>query len=120
MANITDTATLISNAIKAGLSAGHTAMPTPMRVIGAGGTEVWQVSEGVCGFAWVNVKPGNSRIAKALVAANLARKDSYEGGVTVWVHEFNQSMARKEAYARAFAKVLTDAGIRAYASSRMD
>jgi hypothetical protein len=54
-------------------------------------------------------------VAKALVAAGMARKDGYYGGVTVWISEYNQSMARKEAHARAFAAVLSAAGVRAYA-----
>ncbi len=77
-------------------------------------------ADGVCGFAWVNVKPGNSSFAKWLKKTDKARSDSYYGGVTIWVNEFNQSMQKKEVYAHAFAKVLADAGIKAYASSRMD
>lgn len=80
----------------------------------------YYVEDGVCGFAWVNVKPGNSKLANWLKANGLARSDSYYGGVTVWIGEFNQSMQKKEAYARAFAKVLSDNGVRAYSDSRMD
>jgi hypothetical protein len=78
------------------------------------------VMDGPCGFAWINVKPGNGPMARYLKAEGLARSDSYEGGVCVWVGEFNQSMARKEAYAAAFADVMRAEGIRAYANSRMD
>jgi fermentation-respiration switch protein FrsA (DUF1100 family) len=80
----------------------------------------WVVEGGPCGFAWVNIKPGNCSFANWLKKNKLARSDSYYGGVTVWVSEFGQSMARKEAFAYAFAKVISEAGIRAYASSRMD
>jgi hypothetical protein len=78
------------------------------------------VEDGVCGFAWVNVKPGNSAFANWLKKQGKGRSDSYYGGVTVWVSEFNQSMQKKEVYAEAFSKVLKEAGIKAYASSRMD
>jgi hypothetical protein len=78
------------------------------------------VEDGVCGFAWVNVKPGNSKFANWLKKNELARSDSYYGGVTVWVSAFNQSMQKKEAYARGFAEVLRNAGINAYSQSRMD
>lgn len=78
------------------------------------------VEDGVCGFAWVNVKPGNSKFANWLKKNKLARSDSYYGGVTVWVSAFNQSMQKKEAYASAFSKVLENAGINAYSDSRMD
>ena len=45
---------------------------------------------------------------------------AYPTGLHFWVGLFNQSMTRKEAYASAFAKVLNEAGIQAYADSRMD
>jgi hypothetical protein len=78
------------------------------------------VSEGVCGFAWVNVKPGTSAFAKWLVKNGMARSDSYYGGVCIWIGEYSQSMQRKEAHAYAMAEVFTKHGIRAYGASRMD
>jgi len=77
------------------------------------------VMDGACGFAWVTVKPANSQVGRRLRERKIGDK-GYEGGVTIWVFQFNQSMARKEAYARAYAKVLVDAGITAYVGSRMD
>lgn len=82
--------------------------------------EVYHVADGVCGFAWVNIKPGNSKFANWLKKNKLARADSYYGGVTMWVSEYNQSMQKKQAYASAFAGVLSEAGIKAYSDSRMD
>ena len=78
------------------------------------------VMDGMCGFAWVNVKPGNSRFAKWLRDNGLARKDGYYGGVTVWVSQFGQSSTRKIAYAGAFAAVLREAGYNACARGRLD
>lgn len=80
------------------------------------------VDDGVCGFAWVNIKPANSAFAKWLVANGHARKDSYYGGVTVWISDYNQSMTRKYAHAAAFANVIKESGmkLRVYAESRMD
>lgn len=78
------------------------------------------VEDGVCGFAWISVKPGNSRFANWLKKNKIADKDRYYGGVSIWVSEFNQSMQKKAAYAGAFAKVLRDSGIRATSASRMD
>ena len=119
---------LIAEAHEAGMAAGNAAAPTPM-VVGTPTTplgsdidytkKTYYVADGVCGFAWVTVRPGNSKMAKTLVARGMANK-AYGGGVSVWVHQFNQSMQRKEAYAYAFADVLRNAGIRAYANSRMD
>ena len=80
----------------------------------------WVVPDGPCGFAWVNVKPGNSAFARWLKEKEYARKDSYYGGVTYWIGEFGQSIRKKEEYAYAFANVLRKYDIRAYASSRMD
>ena len=82
--------------------------------------KAWFVEDGVCGFAWCNIKPANGKFAKYLVSIGVARKDSYAGGVCLWVSDYNQSMQRKEAYAFAFARVLQANGIKAHASSRMD
>ena len=121
---------LIKQAEAAGLVAGNAATPVGM-VVGTPTTPlgndidynkpVYNVPEGPCGFAWIDVYPGNSRLANVLKAAGKARKNYGRGGVSVWVREFGQSMARKEAYAGAYAKTLRDAGFdKVYAGSRMD
>lgn len=141
----------------AGHAAARGATPTPM-VVGTprnmaasllGGDDggfdpnepTFYVSEGVCGFAWLNFK-GNRRFLNWLVGrgktafpasdvlserteARLgeARTDTYYKGVSVWVGGYGQSMARKEAYARAFARVVNEAGVEGLTvmpMSRMD
>jgi len=82
--------------------------------------ESWYVEDGVCGFAWINVKPGTSSFAKWLVEKKIASHDSYYGGVTIWVSDFGQSMQKKEAYAHAFSSILNNNEIKSYAMSRMD
>lgn len=77
------------------------------------------VDDGVCGFASVIVKPANCKFAKYLVANRLGYK-SYTGGVAMSVHDFNQSLQKKETYAYAFAKVLAENGINAHVNSRID
>jgi hypothetical protein len=77
------------------------------------------VSGGVCGFAWINIRPGNCP------AANYAKKHlgagkDYYGGTSIWVHEGGQSMERKESYAHAYADVLQKNGIDAHTMSRID
>jgi len=75
-----------------------------------------------CGFAWVNIKPGTSPVAKTLKEMGLARK-SYEGGVDVWNPSklTTQQMDTKMAGAMAFAKVLQERlGVNAVARERMD
>lgn len=90
-------------ALNAGRAAAINATPTPMVVVGGG--QRYFVADGVCGFAWVNVKPGTSRFAKWLVSEKLARK-SYSGGVDIWISDYDQSMQRKEAHAHAMANSL--------------
>lgn len=122
-------AALYAKADAAGRAAAEAAVPAPM-IVGTAKSlfddtidttqPTYYVSEGVCGFAWVNI-PGNTGFARWAKSAGVARPDSYYKGVTFWVSGFGQSMTRKEAYARAFAAVLTENGIaRAYAMSRMD
>ena len=122
-------ATIYSEAHALGIAAGNGCSPTPM-VVGTPTTplgndidyskDTYYVSDGVCGFAWVNIKPARGKFVKYLKDNNIGRKDSYYGGWTVWVSGFGQSMARKEDYARAFAGVLNEYGISANSMSRMD
>lgn len=77
------------------------------------------VSDGVCGFASIVVKPATSSFAKYL-KLNCGARKSYYGGIALSVQAFNQSLQKKEAYAYAFAKVLNEAGLNAYVESRMD
>ena len=79
----------------------------------------YYVEDGVCGFASIIVKPANSAFAKYL-ALNCGARKSYYGGISLSVQAFNQSLQKKEAYAHAFAEVLTAAGIKAHVESRMD
>jgi hypothetical protein len=85
----------------------------------------WVVEGGVCGFAWLSIKPGNSRFANwAKKNIEGCRSDSYEGGVCYWIHDYGQSMTRKESFARAMSKVLRERldnpKVRISARSRMD
>ena len=119
---------LFARAQAAGRKAGETAVPVPMIVGTAKGLSdeidetkpVYNVPDGACGFAWVNVRPGTSRFAKWLKNEGHARSDSYQGGVTIWIGEHGQSVARKEAHAGAMADVLREGGFKAYAYSRLD
>lgn len=82
------------------------------------------VSDGVCGFAWVELKPANNAFCKWLVKKGYASKLSGPG-VSIWVHDYNQSMQKKAAYARAFCQVIKsqaqDLRLKSvYSGSRMD
>lgn len=111
----------------AGQEAAKACTPTPM-VVGSPTTPLgndidyskptYSVNEGVCGFAWVRFK-GNTSFGRWAKKTGRARS-AYGGGLQYWVSQFGQSLERKAAYARAFAKVLNEEEITAYAESRMD
>lgn len=118
---------IYSEADAAGRKAAEAVVPVPMYVVQRAdplndNSPVVKayppVMDGVCGFAWVTVRPGNSGFAKYLKAKGAHK--GYYGGVELWVSGYNQSMTRKEAYAYAFADVCQKYGIKAYAGSRMD
>lgn len=109
-------------AVECGLAAGKAAIPEPMTVVdGFTGRHIETVADGSCGFAWVTVHPGNSSFARWAAKKHGAKK-AYGGGMQVyWVSHFNQSLTRKEAFARAFAQSLRDSlRIEAFSGSRMD
>lgn len=74
-----------------------------------------------CGFAWVHIAPATGPLVKRLKEMNIGAK-GYGGGYHVWnpSGNFTQCMEAKLAGAQAYAKVLSDAGFRAFADSRMD
>ena len=108
---------IIDQAYKAGIEAGKNARPIPMYVIDQG-IPIDRIDDGACGFAWIAF-PGNTSFGKWAKKQGLARSH-YPSGLCVWVSEFGQSVDRKAAFAGAYAKVLKDNGIEAYAGSRLD
>tara|TARA_Y100000590_G_scaffold440004_1_gene564816 strand:+ start:380 stop:763 length:384 start_codon:yes stop_codon:yes gene_type:complete len=119
---------LLERAHLMGMDAGRRVGVTPM-VVGTPtelfGNEIdwdkstYHVSDGVCGFAGVVIKPARGKFVSYLKSLGMGYKHYY-GGWYVSVREFGQSMTRKEAYAEAFAKVLTEEGMSCYVDSRMD
>jgi hypothetical protein len=121
-----DFSVLWNQAVEAGNAAAAALVPVPMTVVNADlsgrplpGAQRYFVADGVCGFAWITVRPGNSPFANWAKKAGVMRP-AYGGGVQHWVSAFDQSMQRKEAFAEAAANVLRTAGVKAYAGSRMD
>lgn len=119
---------LILRARELGLDAGNAARPqtmivgTPTTIFGNDidrSKPVYVVPEGVCGFGWVHIMDGRSRFVNWLKKKKLGRPHHDKGWV-ISCSDFNQSMERKEAYCRAYARVLSEAGIECYADSRMD
>lgn len=113
---------------EAGMAAGKSHTPTPMRVVERANpldrnspivTDYGIETEGLCGFAWVVIRPATSSFARWLKQRGIGRT-GYGGGTHIWVSEFGQSYERKEQYARAYAQVIKDAGLTAYWDSRLD
>jgi hypothetical protein len=118
--HVFDFAALWDKAWSAGVVAARGTVPNPMVVTDAlTGYTYPPILDGACGFAWVKIKPGNSPFANWLKKNGKARP-AYNGGVDIWISDYNQSVARKEAHAGAMAKVFQDAGINAFADSRLD
>lgn len=132
---------IIKEAEAAGTAASSACVPVPMTVeYGAPGEprKLDYVTEGLCGFAWVNVSYKNSRnrlfinklkkLNKCETPENremlrgepFTYSKSYSGGFDMWVSLMTQSVARKEAFAEAYAAVLESYGVSAYACSRLD
>jgi hypothetical protein len=117
----------IVEASQAGVAAVAALQVTPMVVAqhenpmddGSPVTKSYFVADGPCGFAWVTVMPANCSFA-IWAKKTQGWTPAYGGGLQMWVHAYNQSMQRKEAYAYAYAAVLSSHGIHAYAGSRMD
>jgi hypothetical protein len=104
---------LVEEAHAAGKAAAKACVPVPMRV----GYSV--IEGGACGFANVTVLPGTSSFARWWKVW----ADTYKpvgGGVAIWIHAYGQSVARKGAYARAYAYVLRAGGICAIGNSYLD
>jgi hypothetical protein len=109
----------------AGHAAAEACRPRPMVVVSVDvfdrplpGAEPEVVEDGLCGFAWIHMK-GNIPFARWAREQKLGHK-GYPSGYDVWVRGYGQSVARKEAFAKAAAKVLNAHGINCYANSRLD
>lgn len=115
----TELRALLIKAEEAGRAAGFSVSPIPMTVVDpATGHQYAPVADGMCGFAWVTID-GRGPLADYAKRTGQWTK-GYPKGLSRYVHEFNQSVTRKEAFAYAFAKVLTEAGFKAYSASRLD
>jgi hypothetical protein len=82
------------------------------------------VPTGVCGFAWVVVRPGTGSFARW--ARKTRRGDTAYGGGTALKARPNlsgvsvQSLELNRSYCAAFAQILGDAGVPAHMESRID
>lgn len=131
---------IITKAEAAGLAACRACVPVPMVVstdpmFSAAKPKFDYVTEGPCGFAWIKFyaksavnkeflkeikKAGYCEVPGDRRPSTSAFSKAYGGGYDRWVFDGGQSIARKEAYAEAYAKVLQSYGIECDAQSRMD
>lgn len=130
---------IFNKALNAGREAMDDCTPTPMiveqhaNVLNDNSPVIksWVANGGVCGFCWINFKANTTENRKFLAGlkkaglvgdenGNAVWNKSYTGGFQYWVSDGGQSLQRKEAFGRAFNKVLTDNGITSYVGSRMD
>lgn len=110
---------LWAEASAAGYAAGDHMTPRPMLVSDSTGRPIEHVDEGLCGFAWLNVRGANKGFGHWLLKTGRARR-GYYGGAEVWIHAHNQSYERKLKHAQTMAHILKEAGIEASASGRLD
>ena len=110
---------LWEQASAAGYAAGDHMMPRPMMVVDDSKERAWIVNDGLCGFAWVNVKGANKGFGRWLIQTGRARR-AYYGGAEVWISAHNQSYERKLKHAQVMAYVLKENGVECYASGRLD
>jgi hypothetical protein len=83
--------------------------------------KMWHEPEGVCGFAWVRVRPATCSFAKWLKKTGKVSGRAYHGGVDIWISSHNQSYERKIAHASAMANVLREKlGVDCRADGRLD
>jgi hypothetical protein len=136
-----DAIQLFENAYFNGVVCGETTLPRPMVVTARCPDEPpkkYFVEGGVCGFAWVKFyyrdKQTHEFCKLVMQAQEEHRIPAHESildyskadGVgypacwTLWIHDFGQSMARKESFASAFALHVRKAGIPCFTGSRMD
>lgn len=85
--------------------------------------KTWIVDDGVCGFAWIVIKPATSSFARWCARENIGR-NNYGGGWAIPSHRLvsneGQSYERKTAAMRAAVQVLRNAGINCRVDSRLD
>ena len=112
-------ARIADEAYEAGLQAAKACTPNVMIVTDPRTGHAYEpVSEGPCGFAEIRFA-GNTSFGH-WAKKNLGARKAYGRGVYLWVSMFGQSHDRKAAYARAYAQVLRNNDIDAWASSRLD
>lgn len=107
------------NALAEGIQAGKEVVPVPMQVIGSDRSYI--VEGGVCGFAWLEIRPARGPLVTYLKKSGQGYYDRYNRCYVFPMNGyFGQSMTRKEAMADRMAEYLRKYGYNVYANSRID
>lgn len=124
---------IYQEAFAAGQAAAEAAAPTPMYVGTAKSLfddsfdeskPIYRVSEGVCGFGYVTIRPARGAFVTMLKKRGIGYKGYYGGWQATASHfgapRGSQSYERAMAAAQAAANVLRSYGIEAFAEGRLD
>lgn len=118
----------VIDAIEAGVRAGANSTPEAMVVRNTQTDESWYVSEGPCGFAWIEFK-GNTKFARVVKQMFQGSErngvvmygNAYPTGKHLWITAFGQSYDRKSVMAGEMARVLRERGYAdVHAGGRLD
>lgn len=101
-------------AAKHGKKAAEECIPTPMWIEGF----TAPISDGACGFAWVELPDGRSSFSRWLRKTETISK--YDRGRRIWSMHPSQSVERAQKYCDAFAQVLRLNGIECKVEWRYD
>jgi len=106
------------NALAEGIQAGKNAGVIPMAVYDKNNTYI--VEGGVCGFAWLEIRPARGGLVTYLKKSGQGYYSEYNRCYIYSIFHFGQSLTRKEAMAEAMAEYLRKYGYNVYANSRLD
>jgi phosphoserine phosphatase len=108
-----------SEACAAGAEAAKNLKVTPMVINDRRTGKQHVIEGGPCGFAGIRITPARGKMVTYLKKQGIGSK-SIVGGYYIFVREYAQSLALKEAYATAFARVLNANGVKCHPESRID
>lgn len=80
----------------------------------------WVENEGLCGFAWVTIRPARGEFVKYLKSRGIGHKNYSGSGWTINTTTLEQSFERNEAWANTFCAILEKYNIHSTVTTRLD
>lgn len=80
----------------------------------------WVEDEGLCGFAWVTIRPARGEFVKYLKSRGIGHKNYTGSGWTINTTTHDQSFERNEAWANSFCATLEEYDIHSTVTTRLD